>query len=201
MKRRKIMKNNGLLLVISGPAGAGKGSVASELVKDENIRLSISATTRAPRGKEENGREYYFYERGQFEKMITENGFIEYAQYLENYYGTPKKPVDDWRKEGKDVILEIEVQGCGIVKKSVPDCISIFIMPPSMEILEKRLRGRGTETEENVQKRMKRAKEELALAENYDYVVVNDVLEDCVENVRAIITAEKLRTQRLSFNI
>ncbi len=195
------MKNNGLLLVISGPAGAGKGSVASELVKDENIRLSISATTRAPRGKEENGREYYFYERGQFEKMITENGFIEYAQYLENYYGTPKKPVDDWRKEGKDVILEIEVQGCGIVKKSVPDCISIFIMPPSMEILEKRLRGRGTETEENVQKRMKRAKEELALAENYDYVVVNDVLEDCVENVRAIITAEKLRTQRLSFNI
>ena len=195
------MKNNGLLLVISGPAGAGKGSVASELVKDENIRLSISATTRAPRGKEENGREYYFYERGQFEKMITENGFIEYAQYLENYYGTPKKPVDDWRKEGKDVILEIEVQGCGIVKKSVPDCISIFIMPPSMEILEKRLRGRGTETEENVQKRMKRAKEELALAENYDYVVVNDVLEDCVDNVRAIITAEKLRTQRLSFNI
>ena len=195
------MKNNGLLLVISGPAGAGKGSVASELVKDENIRLSISATTRAPRGKEQNGREYYFYKRQQFERMISENGFIEYAQYLENYYGTPRKPVDDWRKAGKDVILEIEVQGCEIVKKSVPDCISIFIMPPSIEILEKRLRGRGTETEENVQKRMKRAREELTLAKKYDYVVVNDVLEACVEDVKAIITAEKLRSERLSFDI
>ncbi len=195
------MKNNGLLLVISGPAGAGKGSVASELIKDENIRLSISATTRAPRGKEENGREYYFYEREQFERMIEEGGFIEYAQYLENYYGTPKKPVDDWRKDGKDVILEIEVQGCEIVKKAVPDCVSIFIMPPSMEILEKRLRGRGTETEENVQRRMKRAGEELVLARNYDYVVVNDSLEDCVKNVKAIITAEKLRSERSGFEI
>ena len=195
------MKNSGLLLVISGPAGAGKGTVVSRLVKDKNIRLSISATTRPPRGKEENGREYYFYEREQFEKLISENGFIEYAQYLENYYGTPKRPVEEWREEGKDVILEIEVQGCEKVKNSVPDCISIFIMPPSMEILEKRLRGRGTETEENIQKRMKRAKEELALAKNYDYVVVNDTLGDCVENVKAIITAEKLRSQRLSFDI
>ena len=107
------------------------------------------------------------------------------------YYGTPKKPVEDWRSEGKDVILEIEVQGCEKIKSSVPDCISIFIMPPSMEILEKRLRGRGTETEENIIKRLARAREELPLAEKYDYVVENGALEDCVEQVREIIRKEK----------
>lgn len=195
------MNSNGLLLVISGPAGAGKGTVVKELIKDENIRLSISATTRAPRGTEQNGVEYHFLSCEQFEQMIGEDGFFEYAQYLGNYYGSPKKPVVDWQNEGKDVILEIEVQGCEKVKKAVPDCISIFIMPPSIEVLEKRLRGRGTETEENVQKRMARAKEELPLAKNYDYVVVNGALEECVEDVKAIIRAEKLRSQRSGFDI
>lgn len=193
------MKSEGLLLVISGPAGAGKGTVVNELKKDDNIRLSISATTRAPRGQEKDGVEYRFLSRESFESMIEEDGFIEYAQYLGNYYGSPKKPIIEWQEQGKDVILEIEVQGCEKVKKIMPECISIFIMPPSMSVLEKRLRGRATETEENILKRMKRAAEELPLAKNYDYVVVNGALEDCVEDVKTIIKAEKLKAKRFHF--
>lgn len=189
-----MVNTDGLLLVISGPAGAGKGTVVQELMKDDRMRLSVSATTRAPRGKETNGVEYYFLTREAFEEMIGQDGFYEYAQYLGNYYGSPKKPVQQWRSEGKDVILEIEVQGCQKVKAMQPDCISIFIRPPSLEILEKRLRGRGTETEENIQKRMARAREELPLAKDYDYVVVNDVLEDCVAQVRQIIDENRSRS-------
>ena len=185
------MISEGLLIVISGPAGTGKGTVVKELVKDDSFRLSISATTRAPRGTEQDGVEYHFLSREKFEEMIAENGFYEYAEYVGNYYGSPKKPVEEWTKEGKNVILEIEVQGCQKMKAVRPDCISIFIKPPSMEELEKRLRGRGTETEEVIRKRMSRAQEEFLLADSYDYVVVNDTVERCAGEIMDIISGLK----------
>lgn len=180
-------------MVISGPAGAGKGTVVSRLTEDDSIRLSISATTRAPRGAERDGVEYHFLTKERFEELIEQDGFLEYAQYVGNYYGSPKAPVEKWLGEGKDVILEIEVQGCGKIKAKRPDCVSIFIKPPSLEELERRLRGRGTETEENIIKRLARAREELPLAENYDYVVINDDIDRCADEIREIIRSEKAK--------
>ena len=190
------MKGNGLLIVISGPAGAGKGTVVKELVKNDNIKVSVSATTRSPRTGEENGLHYNFLTREQFQSMINEDGFLEYAEYCGNFYGSPKKQAEEWMNEGKDVILEIEVQGCTKIKEQNPECVSIFIMPPSMEVLEKRLRGRGTETEDVIIKRLARAREEIALAKNYDYIVVNGPIEECVADVLSVINAEKLRAKR-----
>ncbi len=185
------MKNKGLLVVISGPAGTGKGTVVTELQKSGNVCVSVSATTRSPRAGEINGKQYHFLTREAFLQMIEENGFLEYAEYVGNFYGSPKKQAEEWMQEGKDVILEIEVQGCQQVKKNYPSCISIFILPPSEEVLEQRLRGRGTETEEVIQKRLARAKEEMPLSKEYDYVVVNDRLEDCVAEIAAILQKEK----------
>lgn len=192
------MKNNGLLVVISGPAGTGKGTVVKELAKDENIRVSVSATTRAPRAGEVGGVHYHYLSREQFKDMISEDGFLEYAEYCGNFYGSPKKQADEWKQEGKDVILEIEVQGCMQVKQNDPECISIFIMPPSVEELESRLRGRGTETEEVILKRLERAKEEMKLSKDYDYIVVNDTVEECVKDIAAVLRAEKLRAKRFA---
>ncbi|MBQ3928590.1 MAG: guanylate kinase [Clostridia bacterium] len=190
------MKNKGLLVVISGPAGAGKGTVVTELVKDGNVEVSISATTRAPRGQEKDGVEYHFLSREQFQDMIENDGFLEYAQYCGNYYGSPKKQAEEWMHQGKDVILEIEVQGCEKIKQQSPDCISIFIMPPSMEILEHRLRKRATDSEESILHRLARAKEEIRLAENYDYIIVNGPIEECVADVKSVLNAEKLKANR-----
>lgn len=194
------MKDKGLLVVISGPAGAGKGTVVTELVKDENVEVSISATTREPRGQEQNGVEYHFLSREKFKEMIDNDGFLEYAQYCGNYYGSPKKQATEWREQGKDVILEIEVQGCEKIKKQNPDCISIFIMPPSLEVLEHRLRKRATDSEESILNRLARAREEIRLAENYDYIVVNGPIEECVADVKSILNAEKLKAKSFDIN-
>lgn len=192
------MKNDGLLVVISGPAGTGKGTVVKELAKDDNIKVSVSATTRAPRAGEVGGVHYHYLSREQFKDMIAEDGFLEYAEYCGNFYGSPKKQAEEWMQDGKDVILEIEVQGCMQVKKNDPECISIFIMPPSVEELESRLRGRGTETEEVILRRLERAKEEMELSKDYDYIVVNDTVEECVKDIAAVLRAEKLRAKRFA---
>ena len=189
--------DKGLLLVISAPSGGGKGTILKELfAQDENLRLSVSATTRAPRPGEEHGKQYYFLTRETFETLVAQGNMLEHAEYVGNYYGTPREPVEDWMSQGKDVVLEIEVKGGAQVKRLMPQCVSIFILPPSMQVLEKRLRGRGTEAEETIQKRLQKAREELPHAKDYDYIVYNDALEDAVSDIRAIIKAEKLKFSR-----
>ena len=166
------MKNKGLLFIISGPSGAGKGTVVKELVKLPENEVSISVTTRKPREGEIDGIHYHFFSVDKFRKLIDENGFLEYAQYCENYYGTPLAQIEKWLSEGKNVILEIDVQGCRQVKIKRPDAVTIFIAPPSMEVLEKRLTGRGTEDEETIQKRLNTAKSEMQKAGEYDYCLL-----------------------------
>ena len=179
-------KKRGSLIVISGFSGVGKGTVVKRLVSDFGYNL-VSATTRAPREGEVNGREYYFMERSEFENLIDYGGFIEWTQYVENYYGTPKKYVEKSLEEGKDIILEIEVMGALNVKKQFPDALLIFISAPSISELRNRLAGRGTESEETIIKRLKKATEEAEDMDKYDYVVVNDDLEECIHTVDSVI--------------
>ena len=189
--------NEGLLVVISAPSGGGKGTILKELfAKDDNLVLSVCATTRSPRPGEEHGKQYYFLQKEEFEELISQGKMLEYAQYVGNYYGTPREPVEQWMAQGKDVVLEIEVQGGAQIKKLMPGCVSIFILPPSMEVLEKRLRDRGTEEDATVRKRLEKAREEIPHAKDYDYVVFNDRLEDAVEDLRAILRAEKRKYHR-----
>ncbi len=189
--------SKGLLLVVSAPSAGGKGTILKELFRrDDNLRMSVSATTRQPRAGEEHGKHYYFIGREEFQKLIDGGKMLEYAEYVGNLYGTPRGPVDQWLEEGHDVVLEIEVQGGAQIKKIVPDCVSVFITPPSLQVLEKRLRGRGTEEEETILKRLAAARQELTQACNYDYVVVNDRLEDAVDDMQAILRSEKLRYER-----
>ncbi len=190
------MKDKGFLVVISGPAGTGKGTVVKELAKENNVEVSISATTRAPRGNEKDGVEYHFLSRGQFESIIENDGFLEYAEYCGNYYGSPKKQAEEWISAGKDVILEIEVQGFEKIKKKNPECISIFIMPPSFKELERRLRKRATDSEESILKRLERAKEEVKIASDYDYIIVNGSVEKCAADIKSVLYAEKLKSKR-----
>lgn len=181
------MSQRGVLTIISGFSGAGKGTVVKEMVKRYDYGLSISATTRAPREGEVDGREYFFKTKEEFEEMIAKNELIEYARYVENYYGTPKDYVMQQLDQGKDVILEIEMQGALHVKEVLPEVNLVFLTPPSAQELEKRLRNRGTETEEVIAKRLSRAKEECAYMPQYDYIVVNDDLEECVEKMHELI--------------
>ena len=194
------MEKKGNLIVISGFSGAGKGTVVKKLVEKYGYSLSVSATTRAPREGEVDGREYYFKSVPDFQQLIDYNGFIEWAQYVDNYYGTPRKFVEQEMEEGRDVILEIEVQGAMNVKRQYPDAILIFVAAPSAEELKNRLAGRGTETQEVIDKRMKRAAVEAEDIEEYDYIVINDDLDECVQRVHSIIVCKKcLRENNLEF--
>lgn len=179
----------GLLVIISGPSGVGKGTVREYFMKDESLNLtySISMTTRKPREGEVDGVDYIFTDRETFEKSIAHGDFLEYAEFVGNYYGTSIEQVEKLRNEGKNVILEIEVQGATIVREKCPDAISIFIIPPSMEELEKRIRGRRSEPEEIIQQRLAKASQELKLVSNYKYVVCNDDPELAAEVIGLII--------------
>ena len=183
--------NKGALFVLSAPSGCGKDTVLSFLKeRDCNVKQSISVTTRKIRDGETDGVDYYFTDVADFEKKIQEEYFLEYVKYGENYYGTPKKKIEELVESGYNVFLKIEVEGAGNVRKFFPECISIFIVPPSFDALEARLKGRGTETAETLNRRLGIAREELLRAKEYDYIVVNDKLDDCVNDVCAIINAE-----------
>ena len=191
-------KNKGILTVVSGFSGSGKGTIMKELMKkySEQYALSISATTRSPRPGETDGVEYFFKTREEFETMIAAEELIEHAQYVGNYYGTPRSYVEEQLEAGKDVILEIEIQGALKVKKRFPDTLLLFVTPPSAEELKNRLVGRGTEAMDVIESRLARALEEAEGVEEYDYLVVNDVLEECVEEVHSIIQNEHYRVSR-----
>lgn len=185
------MNDQGILVVISGFSGAGKGTlIKAMLEKHHNYALSISATTRQPRGGEEEGREYFFVTRERFEEMIKEEQLIEYAQYVNNYYGTPRQYVFQQMADGKDVILEIEIQGALKIKERFPEALLLFVMPPSTDELKRRLVGRGTETLEIIDQRLHRAAEEAAGITSYDYILINDKVDTCVEAMHQLIQAQ-----------
>ena len=192
-------KNKGLLIVVSGPSGAGKGTINGELLRrNKNIWMSTSMTTREPRGTEENGKEYFFVSKEEFEERIKNDQFLEYAiVHSGKYYGTPKDKIYDKLDQGIDVILEIDIQGALSIQNKINDAVFIFIMPPSMEILKERLTNRGTESEEKVLERFQTAYKEINAYTKYNYVVVNDEVENAVNKVEAIIQAEKCRVDRI----
>lgn len=191
-------KRKGSLFVISAPSGTGKGTIINELLDrhKDDVFLSVSATTRKPRDGEVDGIHYYFKEKDEFEKMISDNGFLEWACFCDNYYGTPKKIVDEKLDSGVNVLLEIEIQGAMKIMESDTDAVFIFILPPSFEELRRRLINRNTESIDVIEKRLETARDEFGYAEKYDYIVVNDIVEDAVSDVESILTAEKCRTNK-----
>ncbi len=191
------MDERGILIVVSGFSGAGKGTIMKEIMnRYDNYALSVSATTRRPRPGEEDGREYFFKSTEEFEKMIAKDELIEYARYVDNYYGTPRVYVEEQLKAGRDVILEIEIQGALKVKEKFPDTLLLFVTPPTAAELRRRLKGRGTEDSDVIDFRMKRAKEESEGMGLYDYLIINDVLDECVEEMHRIIQGEHRRSFR-----
>ena len=193
--------SKGTLFIVSGPSGCGKGTVLAEILKQDNVYYSVSATTRTPRPGEVNGVNYPFLSKDEFEKLIENGGMLEYANYCGNYYGTPKKPVEDMLAEGKNVILEIEVQGALKVMEKCPEAVSVFILPPSLKELRRRLHKRGTETEEVIEKRIGEAAGEIRKAINYDYVMINGELEIAVSDLLSIINSQKLKKENSEYLI
>ena len=192
------LNDRGLLIVISGPSGVGKGTVRKALfeMKNHNLTYSVSMTTRKIRPGEKDGRDYYFVSREEFERKIDEGKFLEHAEFVGNYYGTPLDKVDALLDEGKEVVLEIEVDGALQVKKKMPDCVMIFLVPPGKQALYDRLRGRGTESEDVIEERIQKANREFKKAKLYDYIVVNDEVMNAADRIMAIIRAEHAKTER-----
>ncbi len=192
------MNKKGSAVIISGPSGSGKGTTVKALLKARgSVRLSVSATTRQPRPGEEHGREYFFLSKEEFENKIKNGEMLEYAQYCDNLYGTPRDYIERCVSGGEDVILEIDVQGGMQVKNKMPDAISIFLIPPDRATIEKRLRGRGTESEEVIAQRLKKADEELEYADKYDYIVICGEIDKCVADILGIIDSKKLESANM----
>lgn len=191
------MENKGVLFVVSAPAGCGKDTILNEFFKrTDTAGYAVSATTRAPREGEINGVHYHFLTVDDFKEKINSGEVLEYTEYCGNFYGTLRKSVGDLLEQGKDAVLKIEVEGAMNIRKKFPEACLVFILPPSLEVLEQRLRGRGTETEEKIIERTKQAKTELKFAENYDYLIVNDDLNEAVEDLLSVFRAEKLKKSR-----
>ncbi|MBP5363352.1 MAG: guanylate kinase [Ruminococcus sp.] len=189
------MKNKGRLIVFSAPSGCGKGTMLAEILKDESFRVSVSATTRKPREGEVEGVNYYYISNEEFERRVEAGEFLEHAGYCDHYYGTLLSEVDPYLEKGINVILEIEVQGAMNIRKARPDALLVFIAPPSVQELSRRLHKRGTETEEVIEKRVAAAHEELTFAPKYDYIIVNDALEVAVSDFFAVVRAEQLNSK------
>lgn len=187
--------DKGLLIVVSAPSGCGKGTILAEILKNEKFFYSVSATTRSPRPGEQDGVNYHFLTKEQFEELIKNGGMLEYACYCDNYYGTPRDKVTEKLAEGKHVILEIEVQGAMQIREKCPDAVFVFIAPPSVGELRNRLLNRGTETAEVIEKRVSEAAHEISFAGKYDYVIVNDDLNEAISDFSTVIRAEELKTQ------
>ena len=195
-------KGRGLLIVISGPSGAGKGTICKSFMdRNKDVALSVSATTRNPRQGEVEAVNYYFMSKEKFEEKIKDNDFLEYAEVYDNYYGTPKSNVEEILESGRDVILEIDIQGALKVKENTEEGVFIFILPPSMQELKERIIKRGSETQESLMKRFKSAYKEINFLSKYNYAVINDEVEMAVEKLEAIISAEKCRVDRIKDSI
>ncbi len=193
------MKQQGILFVMTGASGVGKDTIRHAALPDiENLYFSISATTRQKRPGEVHGKQYYFHSKDEFQTMLSSDGLLEHAEYVGDYYGTPTKPVKDALARGEDVLLELELVGARKVKEKMPEAIMVFIAPPTLSELERRLRSRGTDSEEKIQKRIVRAREEIKAVKEFNYVIVNELLTKAVRDFKSIIYAERVKSKYIT---